>query len=61
MTDKQKQEYYDIAIEVLKAVLKPGYLYGKGKDGNIYCVEAELPEPGQVLRMPPARMPLKGE
>ena len=40
-------------LELLKAVLKPGYLYGVGKDGELYCVGAEIPEPGKTIQYDP--------
>ena len=50
-----------LSVELLKLLLKPGYLYGIGKDGELYCIEAEIPEPGQTVIMPPLHMPAKGE
>lgn len=44
-------------IEVMKAAMKPGYLYGLGKDGELYCIEAQIPEPGGTLIMPPMIVP----
>lgn len=57
MTDKEREATFNLAIDILKSLLKPGYLYGKGPDGEIYCVEAEIPWPGEMVRYPPMRMP----
>lgn len=56
-----KENDYKLAIDLLELLLKPGYLYCKGRDGHIYCIEADIPEPGQVLKLPPAIMPGKTE
>lgn len=45
------------AIEVMKASIKPGFLYGIGDDGNLYCIEAKMPKPGETMIMPPFHMP----
>ena len=45
------------AIEVMKAVMKQGYLYGVGEDGELYCIEAKMPKPGETIVMPPFHMP----
>lgn len=44
-------------IELIKSAMKPGYLYGIGEDGNLYCIEAKLPKPGETMIMPPFHMP----
>ena len=46
-----------LGVELLKLLLKPGYLYGISRDGNIYCIEAEIPAPGQTVVLPPLHMP----
>ena len=46
-----------LTIELMKAVLKPGYLYGVGEDGELYCIEAKMPKPGETMIMPPFYMP----
>ena len=50
-------EWAKIAIEVMKASMKPGYLYGVSEDGELYCIEAKMPKPGETLIMPPFYMP----
>jgi hypothetical protein len=45
------------AMEVMKAVMKQGYLYGVGEDGELYCIEAKMPKPGETIVMPPFHMP----
>ena len=52
-------EEYTLAVEIVKSFLVPGYLYGV-KDGELYCIEAEIPEPGQTLHMN-MRMPQEDE
>lgn len=44
-------------IEAMKVAMRPGYLYGIGEDGELYCVEAKLPKPGETIIMPPMTMP----
>lgn len=44
-------------IAVMKAAMKPGYLYGIGEDGELYCVPAQMPKPGETIIMPPMTMP----
>lgn len=50
-----KEKLAKLTIELMKASMKPGYLYGV-KDGELYCVEANIPERGktvtQSFRMP---------
>lgn len=41
-------EWTKIAIEVMKASMKPGYLYGVNEDGELFAVEAEMPKPGET-------------
>jgi hypothetical protein len=49
-------EWSKFAIEVMKASMKPGYLYGVSEDGELYCIEAKMPKPGETLIMPPFHM-----
>ena len=51
----------ELAIMLLKSMLKPGYLYGKAEDGEIYCIEAKMPKPGETMIMPPFHMPKENE
>lgn len=50
-------DWAKLAIEVMKAAMKPGYLYGVSEDGNLYCIEAKMPKPGDTMIMPPFHMP----
>lgn len=45
-----------LALELLKAILKPGYFYAIGRDGNLYSAKAELPERGKTISFPPFRI-----
>ena len=38
-----------VVLEIMKATMKPGYLYGIGEDGEIYCIEAPTPKKGMTL------------
>lgn len=49
MTKSETESLAKFALEIMKSVLKPGYLYGIGPDGEVYCVEAEIPEPGKAV------------
>lgn len=49
MTKAAKETFGKFAVDFLKATLEPGYLYGIGPDGELYCVEAEIPEPGKAV------------
>ncbi len=44
-------------IEVMKSAMKPGYLYGVNDKGDLYCIEAKMPKPGETMIMPPFHMP----
>ena len=55
---ESKETMENIAIEFLKSMLKPGYLYGIGPDGELYCVEAKIPKPGYAVTIR-AAMPIK--
>ena len=57
---ESKETMENIAIEFLKSMLKPGYLYGIGPDGGLYCVEAEIPKPGYAVTIR-AVMPMESE
>lgn len=46
-----------LGVELLKLLLKPGYLYGVTEGGELYCIEAEIPAPGQTVVLPPLHMP----
>jgi hypothetical protein len=46
-----------LSVELLKLLLKPGYLYGVTESGELYCIEAEIPAPGQTVFLPPLHMP----
>jgi hypothetical protein len=46
-----------LGVELLKLLLKPGYLYGIARNGELYCIEAEIPAPGQTVVLPPMHMP----
>lgn len=48
-----------LGVELLKLLLKPGYLYGISRNGELYCIEAEIPAPGQTVVLPPLHMPEK--
>lgn len=50
-----------LGVELLKLLLKPGYLYGVTDGGELYCIEAEIPAPGQTVVLPPLHMPEKEE
>lgn len=48
----ENKEIMSLEIELLKMMLKPGYLYGVGEDGDIYCVKiAKLPQEGDYIHM----------
>lgn len=51
------KDWTKLAIEIMKTSMKPGYLYGVSDDGNLYCIEAKMPKPGETLIMPPFYMP----
>lgn len=59
MSKKAMSDY--LVLSILKAVLKPGLLYGIGADGEVYCVEASVPRPGETIRLPPLHMPTGGD
>ena len=46
---ESKETMANIAIEFLKSMLKPGYLYGIGPDGELYCVEDKIPKTGYAV------------
>lgn len=50
-------EWGKLVVEIMKASMKPGYLYGVSEDGNLYCIEAKMPNPGETIVMPPFYMP----
>ena len=51
-----------LEIELLKAILKPGYLYAVSEDKErLYCIPADLPKPGETIVMPPFHMPKEEE
>lgn len=50
-----------LGVELLKLLLTPGYLYGVTESGELYCIEAEIPAPGQTVVLPPLHMPEKEE
>ena len=52
---------YELGIAIMKIFMKPGYLYGIGKDGELYSAKVEMPDPGQTLVMPPMHMPSEEE
>lgn len=60
MTKEATKAFGKFVVDFLKATLKPGYLYGIGPDGELYCVEAEIPEPGKAVTIR-AAMPKKQE
>lgn len=47
---KEKKDE-DVWMEFVKAVLKPGYLYGVGEDNELYCIEVPIPKPGESVTM----------
>lgn len=51
----------EFIIETTKFAMKPGYLYGVSEDGELYCVEATMPKPGETIMLPPLQMPPKEE
>lgn len=51
----------DFILYIIKKALKPGYLYGVGEDGELYCIEAKMPKPGETVVMPPFHMPKESE
>lgn len=42
-TMKNNEGTFNAMYELLKMILKPGYLYGIGEDGEVYCVETRVP------------------
>lgn len=48
---------YELGMQVVKLLLKPGYIYAIGRDGELYAAEAKLPEPGETVALPPLYMP----
>ena len=48
---------YELGIAAMKLLMKPGYLYGIGRDGELYVAEVEMPAPGETLVIPPMHMP----
>jgi len=42
-TMNESKNSFDAMYELLKMILKPGYLYGIGEDGEVYCVETRVP------------------
>jgi len=42
-TMNDKENTFNAMYELLKMILKPGYLYGIGEDGEVYCVETQVP------------------
>ena len=50
-------EWAKFVVEVMKASMKPGYLYCVSEDGDLYCIEAKMPKPGETIVMPPFHMP----
>ena len=51
------KDWTDFYIAVMKYCMKPGFLYGLSNDGEIYCVEATMPKPGERVILPPLYMP----
>ena len=47
----------DLCLDLIKASLKPGYLYCVDEERNLYCVEAKMPKPGETIVLPPLHMP----
>ena len=33
-------------LEFIKSLMKPGFLYGIGEDGELYCIEVDTPKTG---------------
>ena len=60
-TENSNKEMSEFILEILKATLKPGYLYGVGADGEVYCIEATVPKPGETILLPPLHMPDGGD
>lgn len=54
-------DFNSFALEIVKLVLKPGYLYGIGEDGELYRAEAKLPKAGETVVFPPMKMPKDGD
>ena len=48
MAENDKQE--SVWIDIMKMLMKPGYLYGIGEDGELYQVEIlRLPREGDCI------------
>ena len=45
----------------MKMLMKPGYLYGIGQDGELYAAKVEMPNPGKTIVLPPMHMPSEEE
>ena len=56
-----ENKWEEFCLYIIKAALKPGYLYCVDKEKNLYCVEAEMPKPGERMILPPLYMPKEGE
>ena len=54
-------DWSKVALEIIKTSLKPGYLYGVNEEGELYCIEAKMPKPGETMVMPPFYMPREEE
>lgn len=42
------KDSFKLSYELLKLMLKPGYVYGVGEDGEIYCCETTVPISGRT-------------
>ena len=40
-------------LEFIKSLMKPGFLYGIGEDGELYCIEVDMPKTGQAGQRSP--------
>ena len=43
---------YSLGIDLLKMLLKPGYLYFKCTDGEVYQAKIKPPEPNNKIYVP---------
>ena len=42
----------NLGVELLKILIKPGYVYFKCTDGEVYRAEIETPDPTKPLSIP---------
>ena len=48
----------NFVMDILKAVLKKGYVYAIGDDGELYCAKCDFPKKGGTITV---RLGVKGD